>query len=470
MRYFKLLLFFLGGLVLMPSCKKFLDVGNPPDKIVADAVFRTNSSAAAVLTGIYYDLQGEQYGVAQGRGSISLHSGLAADELTALQDSYLYGEYTNNSRFDFWTPLYKLIYRANTALEGLSASSSLDLELKQHLIGEALFLRSFLYFYLVNLYGDVPLLLTSDYKINSSSSRVASEVVYKQILDDLEKAQALLPEVYVDATVLNITDERIRPNKWAALSLMARVYLYLGKWSEAISSSTKVIENKSLFDTVELENVFLKNSKESIWQLQPVDINGLLLNTTDARLFFLYGAPDSYERPVMVSQFLLDAFENADRRKNVWIGDTITMGKSYYYPFKYKLYKETDPSGEYLTVIRLSELFLIRSEAEARLGDLAKARQDVNIIRHRAGLQDLQPGSQIQVLSSILHERQVELFTEWGHRWLDLKRSQTIDEVMNEICPKKGGVWQSYKRLYEIPINELRFNKFLIQNPGYPIN
>jgi hypothetical protein len=75
-------------------------------------------------------------------------------------------------------------------------------------------------------------------------------------------------------------------------------------------------------------------------------------------------------------------------------------------------------------------------------------------------------------LNAILTERQHELFTEWGHRWLDIKRLGKADEIMSGIAPLKGGTWQSYKQLFPIPVQDIQRNPSLKghQNPGYPEN
>ena len=75
-------------------------------------------------------------------------------------------------------------------------------------------------------------------------------------------------------------------------------------------------------------------------------------------------------------------------------------------------------------IFRLAELYLIRAEAAAELGNLATALSDLNIVRARAGLAASTAVTQQQVLSAIMHERQTELFTEWGNRWFDLEKDR----------------------------------------------
>jgi hypothetical protein len=89
---------------------------------------------------------------------------------------------------------------------------------------------------------------------------------------------------------------------------------------------------------------------------------------------------------------------------------------------------------------------------------------DLNVIRDRAGLQPVSAGDQAAVLNLIEKERQNELIAEWGHRWLDLKRTGKTDSVLSL---EKGAYWQSTDALYPIPLYEIQTNPLLTQNPGY---
>ena len=133
---------------------------------------------------------------------------------------------------------------------------------------------------------------------------------------------------------------------------------------------------------------------------------------------------------------------------------------------------------EYSMVLRLAEQYLIRAEARVQNGDLQGAISDINIVRTRARAQAT---SQVpnplpnlpttlnkqQILLAIWHERRIELFSEWGHRWVDLKRTNQLDAVMQLTSSVKGANWQSYQQLYPIPARELNYASQLTQNPGY---
>jgi hypothetical protein len=92
------------------------------------------------------------------------------------------------------------------------------------------------------------------------------------------------------------------------------------------------------------------------------------------------------------------------------------------------------------------------------------AVSDLNIIRKRSGLANTTANDQVSILNAILHERQVELFCEWGHRWYDLKRTNKADGLLGIA---KAPNWQATDALFPIPFTELSLNTSLTQNPGY---
>ena len=115
-------------------------------------------------------------------------------------------------------------------------------------------------------------------------------------------------------------------------------------------------------------------------------------------------------------------------------------------------------------MLRLAEQYLIRAEARAMQGDLIGAKEDLNKIRMRAGLAGTQSQTKEDILASVLEERRWELFTEYGHRFFDLKRLNLLDI---NLQPIKAG-WNTEDRLFPIPQTELGNNpKLLPQNPGY---
>lgn len=442
--------------------------------MVGQEIYNSNAGAASVLTGLYITLS-DPGGLVHGMNSLSLKLGLSADELSLFNGSInedLIRFYQNSSSSNlangFWGSFYEFIFKTNAAIEGIERSNSISDNVKAQLLGEARFLRSFFYFYLTNLYGDVPLVLNTDTKISSVSPRVSQSLVYEQIIKDLQEAKKLLNEDYVASNVTSTTTERVRPNKYTASTLLSRVYLYIGEWGKAEEEASLVINN-GMYSLTPLDQTFLMNSEETIWAFQSRDAginngDGVIFNFTDTD----NGPSDSH--PVYLSNQLYSSFETGDSRKAEWTKTKNWLAETYPYVNKYKTDVTSTAITEYQIVFRLAELYLIRGEARARQGKLDGAAADVNIIRNRAGLKDVATTNQNDLLNAIIKERRIELFTEWGHRWLDLKRLNKIDEVMSLISSSKGTTWASFKALFPIPVYDLSTNPNLRghQNPGYP--
>jgi hypothetical protein len=459
------------------GCKKFVDINGPVTSINGGNVYKDDRTSIAVVNDIYSKISISNIFVGSEISSLSAVAGLSADEFD-FTDGYnevplleIYRNQLNGSSqvpANYWANCYNTIYKVNTALEGIGGSKTLSPAVKTQLLGELHFLRAFYYFYLVNLYGAIPLVTTSDYQSNAQLKRTDASVVYDQIISDLKLAQNTLSANYLDATLLKSTEDRVRPTKWAATALISRAYLYMQDYENALQASSILINEKDLFDTVSRQEVFKKNNSEAIWQLQPVNI---LYNTMDAQTFVIVQTDLNGPGKPVLSQSLFDSFEPNDQRKIDWIGtysDTsVTPATIYHYPYKYKSYMQGEPVTEYATVFRLAEQYLIRSEARAKLGQLAEASADLNVIRRRAGLPGINYTTGNELLTAIQHERRVELFSEWGRRWFDLKRTGDIDRVMQEATKSKGGTWQTYQQLFPIPAHEIQVDKNLAQNTGY---
>jgi len=467
------------------SCKKFVEVDGPATSVSSKNVYSNDATAVGVITSLYVNLSNSGPIYPTEISGLSGIAGLSADELdyysgAGSQDLAVY--YQNaltslNVNNGFWGITYQRLFVVNAALEGIGASSGLTPSVKRHLMGEAYFMRAFYYFYLVNLYGDVPLVLSTGYTVNSIIKRTAKAQIYDQIVADLKAAQSLLGNGYLKGDGITEyspgSEERVRPNKWAASALLARIYLYMGRWADAEATATLVLSNHTSFQLEGLENVFLKNNREALWQLQPTQIGN---NTQEANVFVIPPEGPSFSNPVYLNSDLIKNFETGDLRKDSWVGNITANGRVYYYPYKYKVKASsiTDaPVTEYCTVIRLAELYLIRAESKARLGDLANAISDIDQIRDRAGLplvKDTNPNlDQDNLITLVLKEKRIEFFTEWGHRWFDLKRTGKVDEIMAKVTPKKnnGEAWRSYQQYYPIWSNELQSNPNLTQTTGY---
>ncbi len=445
----------------LAGCRKFIETGPPSHQIESGFVFSNDATAQSVVRGIYIQMASSA-GFAQGGGS-SIHyfAGLSSDELLEFTGNEELQQFSRNNLLPnnpnikgaLWESPYKLISNANAVIQGLENSSAVTASMKNQLTGEAEFIRAFCYFYLVNMFGNVPLVLTTDYRINKLAAAKSTGEVYDQIITDLTHARELLAKEYSFSN-----GEKNQPNSYAAAALLARVYLYNQDWQKAEEHASDVINNGEYQLCSSLNDVFLKNSTEAIWQIQPV-LPGL--NTNEGAFFKIMTTP-----PVntALNHSLVNNFESTDVRKIHWI-DSITDGTStYYYPCKYKIWEPGLPLEEYSMVLRLAEQYLIRAEARAQLNDIDGSLSDLNTIHQRAGLPALSLTTRDNLRSAIQLERTLELFTEWGHRWLDVKRWQLADQLFQ---PLKGADWQPTDVLYPIPQSEIENDPNLKQNPGY---
>jgi hypothetical protein len=440
------------------SCKKdFLEVDPPINRLVSESVFENDDSATSAVAGIYSTMMQIQAFLSS---NSAWFAGLCSDELnvpsnSASQLPYLRNEIPvdNADMASMWTQAYQYIYYANSAIEGIGQSKKMSTKVSNQLMGEVKFTRALTYFYLVNLYGGVPKITSTDYKVNTILARASESEIYAQIIQDLRDAKELLPAAYT-------TTERVRPNKYTATALLARACLHTKDWSGAESMATEIISS-GVYSLSTLPNTFLKSSNETIWQIMPVATG---FNTFVASRFLPANAttaPNYTLTPDMAA-----SFESNDQRRSNWVGTVTAAGITYSYANKYKIRAGNVPLNEYYIVFRLAEQYLIRAEARAHLQqDQSLAVADINTVRSRASLPGLSTTlTQIQSLLAIEKERRSELFAEWGLRWLDLKRTGRVDAVMSVVKPS---TWKSTAALWPIPVTQISINPKLVQNPGY---
>ena len=483
MRQYKLSILIVSLLaVSMPACKKFLDIKPPITSLTTVEVFSTNQQAEWAIAGVYSkmingmeqsfgDIAMENFGA----GLSTISAGFSADELKIPNlvgdnaELYLMSNKLTLEKPGFnnqlWRSAFKVIYDANAVIEGIAASTSPELttDARNQISGEALALRAFSYFYLVNFFGDLPLVLTTDFNQTAGLSRSPASRIYQQIITDLKAASGLLSADYSMAA-----DERIRINKWFAEAMLARVYLYTGDQQQAIVAATNVIDQNNLYSIVpQLSGVFLKNSQETILQLKQTN-QGSFNNATPEG-FIIGPADGSIGISYTLSEDLVAAFEPGDKRMDEWTEEQ--NGK--YAPAKYKISRINSSYGgeltEYYMVMRLAEMYLVRAEARLQLSDANKnaAIDDLNQLRGRANINLLNYSlTADQVKAAIEQERRVELFLEWGHRWFDLKRTNRAKDILPSISYKQP--WAGdYQFLYPIPVGEIANNANLQQNPLY---
>lgn len=451
---------------VLSSCESFVDVDVPNDRITGSTVFNNDQTALSALDGLYSQLFNTSF-AAGGNRSVTFLAGLSADNFTVTEPSEDMEEFNENEILpsngfnrDLWSGAYSTIYMANNLIERVESSTGLSENNINRIVGAAKFVRAFTYFNLVNLYKEVPLILVADYTENALASNASSEEINSQIINDLNEALERLGPAYPE-------NERTYANSHAVRALLARVHLFQENWEQAEFYSSQVIAAGDLYQLIgDVNQVFLSNSREAIWQISPVGWGSNFRHTREGNLFIRISSSNS---PVELTEDFMQLWENADQRYSHWVGNYEDETGVYYFPNKYKV--QYDATGgqisEYSMVLRLAEQYLIRAEARIKMGNLTGAISDIDIIRQRARIpliSEIQPGiSDDQLLELILEEKRKELFAEWGHRWLDLKRKG----IAGEILEAKKPLWEPTDIFYPIPEQERMKNPNLEQNEGY---
>jgi hypothetical protein len=444
-RYFILTILGFLSLVSVTSCDKLVDTGSPERTLDPKAVYADSVGVEAALSALYSQMYNATNVGAPYGGGIGYLPALYTDELVSSGTNAFDGSSlltTDATVLTLWSVSYAAIFRTNTVIEGLTESTGLSTAVKMRALGEARFLRAFSHFHLLNMFGHIPIIDTSDPTISAVKKQSPPDEVYQFILKDLKDAVANLSFVYPGG-------ERIRVNKYAAIALLAKVYLYLGDWQNAELQSAILLADKKTFQLVEPAKTFYTTSAEAIWQFDS-------RTKGYASIYTSFSTAANARPRYTIRDVLYNSFETKDLRRSNWI----SLSAGYPYPGKYK----SKTNLEYDAVLRLGELYLIHAEACAQQGKVQLAQDDLNAVRERANASKVSTLDKDLLTAAIAKERQLELFTEWGNRFYDLKRTGKIDAVMNAVKP---GKWTSDAALFPIPSAEMSKNQNLIQNQGY---
>lgn len=410
---------------------------------------------------------------------------ILADNLRLVANTGRYqGEEANADRdhIGLWNGVvFGAINDANLILAGIDGEDVRgEKEDKDFIKGDAYFMRALFYFDLCRVYGYEPgrevngfdlgpiLRLTPTLVASDADFRERATVleVYQQIEKDLQAALGLTGRAPLGSEGVYYA------NTGAALTLLARLYLYWGRMEDAAAAATSAMNLLGLRSNgdglVEPANYVQGFSRaphpESLFELEirlvdwsTVDgvnnsLNSLTSNTDPAAQFIL-GA----------SNELMETYEPGDVRRNCWAETTREGIDGPVYASR----KWTGYKGDFLEnlpIIRASELYLIRAEARYQTNNSAGAREDINALRSKRGLGPVDNLLSGQALfNRIMLERRQEFVLE-GHRFFDLKRNG-----MN--ITKHGNFlevpYTDYRILANLPLAQIQLNDKLVQNPGY---
>ena len=445
------------GLLLFASCEKLVEVDNPSDQIGTSQVFEDADIANAALGSLYAELRDGSI-ISGGSAGTGCLLGSYTDDLVCylydlngyLDINYNQVQETNSTIKFTWHTSYTLIYYANSIIYGAENSSVLSEMDKNRIKGEALFIRSLIYFYLQQLFGDIPYTTSLDYEYNRKISKTDAVEVLEKLEADVTEAIGFLEDDYRDPG-------RIYVNRKAAQLLLARICLLQSKWSLAEQMADTILLSPLYEFQTDITEVFHKSSSHILWQMSP-EYSGDA--TREATFFYVENSvPNSY----VLTQDLINTFDMADLRRQIWIAPVIYEGQTWYRPYKYKNHVSGSNYDECSIVFRLEEVYFIKAEALARQNRFDEALPYLNATRERAGLTAITSLSGEDFFNEMLAEKRREFFTEFGLRFLDLKRMGRLDDL-SVVKPN----WEDYMQVWPLPQSEMLMNPNLAsQNTGY---
>ena len=487
MKFFKQIIIVFTIFFIGQSCSDYVDYDPIENyEITADVYFQSETDFDAAVIGTYDPVQWLYLNILIGdiASDNSYCGGESASDYFGLQQmDLMIHNPTNDYTTEIWKWCYEGINRANYLEEN---KGKLDFDNKEALFGEVYFLRAYYYFELVKFFGDVPLFTESRLTAGDSGTLQRSPVseVYAQIEADLIKAANVLP---------TIQSQKGRATKYAAQSLLGKVYLYQDKFTEAATAFENVIGKFTLVSNY--GDQFLKsgeNGSESIFEVQHTNTSNWYdwnynPEGTEGNFGVIHHGPRNFVGPTYASGWsinvplpaLFNSFDEDDTRRDASILDIVAFaeetGATYAEGYKHTGYynkKYISRAGEsgaqtelnYLTnyrAIRYADVLLMAAEANNRGGvSDSKAQGYLNEVRRRA-FGDTNHDVTVSgtaLTTAIWEERNFELSME-GHRFFDLVRTGQASTFIEGFKTEKN-------ELFPIPQQEIDISG-LTQNPGY---
>lgn len=504
---------FLVIILLHAGCDNILDV-SPTEAIAIDDFFSSEAEARQAINATYASLQDLAF---YAEGYPKIVEGASGDMILDNTDDLEFVSYTwnaTNSRFDrLWQESYEGIFRANLVLQHVPEIEGMDQGAKDVMLAEARFLRALYYWHLMNIFGEVPLVLAANPTEPSEAAlpKSSSPELIEQMVADLTVAIENLPRQH-DASNLG------RATEGAAKALLGKVYLYSASpifggnpqgYELAAAQFADVINNYD-YQFVDYSDLWVvDNNPEQIFEVQYANLGGSIWTGTDNR-----NANETQIRPALnlpngrggngnlvptqdfVDEFLVEPYTGPDPESiyngadprlywTVWReGDFFDEIEPVYqstwtptgYALKKGLFPVTDRNEDgddrNIPIIRLGDVYLMYAEAlNAQPARNAQGAVDaINAVRARVNMPTYPnsespfsvsaASSQQEIFEAIVHERRIELGGEYA-RYNDLRRWQLAGEVLGP------NGWQPRHTFFPIPADELDNNDQLEQNPAY---
>ena len=471
MKKYKLITLLLG-LFIVISCEEQLNVV-PEDNVASNTVFNSLATINGTVVGIYSKNQSGDL-----NGNPQLMSDFMADNVNfvgsfpTLQEVDQFETLATNTTIDnVWLDAYELIGAANNVIKNLPEVNTEDVtglteETKSIFVAEAKFLRALTYFQLVNLFAQ-------PYQVSSGSNLGVPLVTQPFEGGDISEFQlerstvnevhAFIEQDLLDAAAILPVDNALRAESGAARALLARLYLYREQWTEAASLANQVISSGE-YSLAATYDFYDDNpgSPENIFSVINTPTDGPQDESvpgSDEVYVNFYNPSPGGRGDAPFSQDLIDAFnaEPGDLRFSTLSQAAFdAQNNDTFFTTKYPDVVNNASDG---MVLRMTEMYLIRAEANFRAGTTTgdTPLNDINVLRARAGLGALGAVD----LDAINLERRKELCFE-GHRRMDLLRN-------NQNLRPGGGPESAPgadKVIFPIVDDELTNNPNITQNPG----
>ena len=459
------------------SCEGILDK-EPIAILDAGSFFQTENDAVQSINAAYNPLLFNNannnflWAFAEVTGDAAIPGGDGSRPGIVEMETFSYTPRTEELN-SYWKLQFKGITQCNLVLDNI-VKVNMPESTKNQIIGEALFLRSYYYFLLTQVFGDVPLYLKVTPPDQLKIKKSSKEDIYKQILSDCDKAANLLPITYNGSNTGRAT-------KGAALAVAAKVSLYTKDYTKVLEYTSKIKALNTYKLVKDYRENFMKltqNNTESVWEIQHTNLElgvGNFINQWWASIKFLgYGFAE-------VTPLYVSVFEPNDPRLKF----TVAMNNDPYFGLIYKnsfssttysprkflqsnaeLTQKADGDINY-PAIRYAEVLLWEAEALIELGRMQEALAPLETVRARARAQTAVPGTlpvitstnQATLRQAVRRERQTELGFEL-HRFFDLIRWGIAAESL-------PGFQKGKHEVFPIPQTEIDLNPSLIQNANY---
>ncbi len=469
------------SILAVMSCEDVLK--EAPKSVAVETFFNTAAEVETGVNVIYSPLRNSNYAVYEtslecqsdfmyGRGSWApLHN------FQGLDDANI------NRVAGLWNTFYLSIRNANLVIKSAPNGKAISQADIAKYVAEAKFMRALNYFQLVRNWAGVPLRTEQNMELVDLKKSTPDEV-YNLIIADLKEAETNLPDNPAVAG---------RPTKWSAKTMLADVYLNLGKFAEARDKSDEVIKSnkfslvstltKGDFQTKVWGPDLVSTSEEIFYlkfsrQLNQGNYMLWISNHPDTKLFNFGGA---YVLYLDVTSNYFKSWNAGDLRKALWDQINFGLGANTLVSSKFidQAAVSQTGAGNDDPIYGYADVLLIYAEASARAGTgpTAAGIEALNQVHRRAYGKAPAVASTVDFkltdynadtfLDLVLAERSYEFQLE-GKRWLDLKRT---GKVKDAVLAATGKTIVQKHYLWPIPVSELNYNKGLDptkdQNPGY---